>query len=124
MLVNKIAYDNLVYANQKKVDLLNMPEYWGVSPDFVQSAIWPDELKSYGLYAFNAWHYKNKPFVPDNTVPPPADPTNLVWAIEEMVSTFRSPKAGFDTKSFALRMLGHLVGDSVQPMHAITLFRS
>lgn len=89
---------------------------------FVESALWADLLKVNDLHAFDPWHYINSPYVQDGVLPPPLPSTNLQWALKEMFDAFRAKQASVESRSFALRMLAHLVGDSMQPMHAVTLF--
>lgn len=67
-------------------------ELFGYAPNFVESAVWADYLKKIGLNAFDEWHYIDIPFVLDGvTVPPHLHPgdENLVWALQEMLGTFK-----------------------------------
>lgn len=123
-MVAQVAYNQLNEVERQKVDALAAGNgLFGFGPNFVESAVWSDDLKTMSFNALDAWHYINTPFVVGSVAPPSCpSPVNLPWALSQMLSSFRSLSATSGSRAFSLRMLIHLVGDAVQPMHAITLF--
>ena len=89
-------------------------ELFGFAPDFVECAAWADDIKSMGLNAFDEWHYVDTAYIQDNIQPPPLREENLTWAIPEMVSAYTRKTATDGSRSFALRMLVHCIGDMSQ----------
>ncbi len=81
-----------------------------------------DDLKTMGLNAFNSWHYCDVPFVIGNVVPPPSPEVNLTWALQDMLSSYKTTRASAGSRAFALRSLVHLVGDIGQPLHSTSLY--
>lgn len=98
----------------------------GNSNMFVESACWADDIKGYGFKATNGWHYIEKQYIEDSSVMPNGKEAkeNVVWAINEAVSTLKnrnSANAKLET-ALMLRFLIHFVGDLHQPLHAASLY--
>ena len=121
MIIAKIAYENLDESVRAKADSLIKllgdvdPEY----TDFVQSATWMDGVKSTGIPFFNDYH-----FIDQYYVVYPIEETlqvteqNVVWTVENAISTFKDERSSDYAKALSLRFLIHMVGDCHQPLHA------
>lgn len=112
-LVAQIAYDELSPLLQQQMDATCGSDDHGYG--FVWAAVWADTIKAIGLDSFNAWHYIDMPFVigvagPSSSAPRP----DIEWAMRGMARTLFDANSTADTRGFALRMLIHLVADSVQ----------
>jgi hypothetical protein len=97
----------------------------GISNNMVESACWADDIKEYGLNAFNEWHYLNKPYNYDGSINVISETgPDALWAISQALSTLSSSeRAGAALEdAIQLRLLIHIVGDIHQPLHVATLF--
>ncbi len=125
MITAQIAYDELDAGDRQEVDRLIgvLAEFDPKLADFVSAATWMDDIKGYGLYVFNEWHYYNAPINAAglDSFPPPRS-EDVVWAIQQATSTLVDPKARDLQKALALRFLIHFVGDVHQPLHCSTRF--
>jgi len=132
MLVAQIAQDDLAaeapealeWAQTLVTDLPSALTH-GTSNTFVESACWPDDIKSYGLEAMNDWHFVDQPYNPDgmmNIIE--FSNGNALWALDQFTSTLTSSnraQAPLET-SMAIRYLIHLIGDIHQPLHVTEMW--
>jgi hypothetical protein len=123
MIVAQIAYNHLTPAVKARCDaLIAVPLTYSNSQNntFVTAACWADDYKS--QLGSGTWHYIDLPFSLDGTstngVGP--DPANVVWAINQCVSTLGSPGSSQINQATYLRYLLHFVGDIQQPLHSST----
>lgn len=131
MTVAYIAKQNLdsgVYSQVESIaESLSAMGPFPKSPDFVQTACWADDLKSYGLEPMAGWHFINQPYDPSNypIAKWPIQEENVETLIEQLDSTLKkqSTSPQFDL-NFALGNLIHFYGDIHQPLHATELFSS
>jgi hypothetical protein len=96
----------------------------GQANTFVESACWPDLVKTFSFEAFNSAHYIDRPYNPQGMVNATGPETNIVWAINNILNTLQgqtAQTAPLET-SMALRYLIHFLGDLHQPLHATTLW--
>lgn len=124
MIIAQIAYDQLTEDTRTQVNAL-LKELANIPPsysDFLRCATWMDGIKSTGLEFFNDLHYVDRYYMVGNVSAMPAfEKRNVVWAIQEAVSTLKNPGASAFARALALRFLIHTVGDVHQPLHAATL---
>ncbi|HEY6971189.1 MAG TPA: S1/P1 nuclease [Candidatus Angelobacter sp.] len=128
MIVAKIAYDRLNPHAKAEVDRLikvsiNPEDVTAKSPDFVNAAHWPDDLRSVKSDEFKPtfeWHFVDTPFSPDNTELPDLPEPNIISALNDEVKVLKSSDASDQDKARALRFLIHFVGDIHQPLHCAT----
>mmetsp|Transcript_39099 Transcript_39099/g.72871 ORF Transcript_39099/g.72871 Transcript_39099/m.72871 type:complete len:377 (-) Transcript_39099:50-1180(-) len=135
MLVAEIAKAQLTAREVSVVeDILRTwtDDFPGMS-GFVTSAVWPDHIKcsntngpkcrglaASSLHQFDAWHYSDVTFNPDDVQV--RDQTafgnpSAVWALTQAMRTFHASQSKF-ALNFAMRFALHLVGDIHQPLHA------
>ncbi|CBH11790.1 single strand-specific nuclease, putative [Trypanosoma brucei gambiense DAL972] len=88
-------------------------------PDFVQSACWPDDLKSYDLGVMNGWHYTANVYSRDGfeLKEPLQQKSNIVSVIDSLSATLSYHETPLYVRSFALAHLIHHYGDIHQPLH-------
>jgi len=97
----------------------------GASNNMVESACWADDIKTYGLNAFNEWHYLNKPYNYDGLINVISENgPDALDAIAQAVSTLTNKKrsSALLEDAIQLRLLIHIVGDIHQPLHVATLY--
>lgn len=94
------------------------------SPDYIQSACWPDDLKTLGVHVYDAFHFIDLPVVKGAAffeVPAVGNSSNNPWAINEARDTLTSDYSITLDRARELRFIIHFVGDLHQPLHAATL---
>lgn len=148
MVTGAIAYDELQLASPATVArvvaiLRQHPQYesrWktqiesmttGTSAQnqerylFMLAARWPDEIRGDSAFDHPMWHYIDYPYKPPGqpaSVPaPPPDRENLVAAFQRNLTVVQSV-AAYSEKAVALCWIFHLLGDSHQPLHTVSLF--
>lgn len=132
MLVAQIAQNDLTTAAPEALEwaqtlVTDLPSELthGISNTFVESACWPDDIKSYGLEAMNDWHFVDQPYNPDgmmNIIE--FSNGNALWALDQFSYTLTSSnraQAPLET-SMAMRYLIHLTGDIHQPLHVTEMW--
>jgi hypothetical protein len=132
MLVAQIAMNDLLatspstYAMVEKVlGPLAGNLTHGISNNMVESACWADDIKTYGLGAFNEWHYLNKPYNTDGQINVVSETgPDALWAISQAVSTLKNYKrsSALLEDAIQMRLLIHFIGDIHQPLHCATLY--
>jgi len=137
MLVAQIAMNTLgeeqtVYVKDAIANSLGaINTFYDTSSTFVTAACWMDDLKSRGSYLFADWHFINIPICDAgfedvcNTTSISGmvdNDDNVVFAINECISTLKSKYAGGFERGLALHLLLHLVGDLHQPLHCVNRF--
>jgi hypothetical protein len=144
MLTGAIAYDVLQKTNPPALAaavalLKEHPQYekmWAkrlenVDPDnrdqalFMLAARWPDDIRGDPDYNHPSWHYIDYPYKPPGQpdsveTPDPPDP-NIETAFRANVDILKSD-APDGEKAVALCWIMHLMGDSHQPLHAVSMF--
>ncbi len=144
MMIASIAYKQL--SSKEKATLTNMlkahPEYkrkWKNEYDevknemelgmylLIRASIWPDDIRSRehpgNSYHRGPWHYINYEIRfngADKTTVPQEE--NIVWAINNSMSTIQNKNSNPLDKSVHISWLSHLVGDMHQPLHAGSLY--
>ncbi len=144
MITAQIAYDELTDSARREVDRLvavlvetGLDEaglvdagLTGIGPasktpvrkHAVTASLWADDLKRQDVRVFDHWHYTNLAVKAEGVGEVPAPrASNVVWAIEQAVTTLRGA-AGDLSKALMLHFLLHFVGDIHQPMHCATQF--
>jgi hypothetical protein len=144
MVTGAIAYDELLktspatiarvvailrqhpqYESRWKPQLVGMNE-----PDqerflFMLAARWPDDVRGDKTFDHPVWHYIDYPYKPKGqpeSVPVPAPPReNMVEAFKQNAAIIQSA-APDDRKAVALCWIFHLMGDSHQTLHTVSLF--
>jgi hypothetical protein len=98
------------------------------SRTFIESACWADDIKSYPYYMklFDAYHFKDTPYVYDTVVPVINYTENALSSLQVMAVAHKTLTQNTDRNSaeralFA-RYVVHLVGDIHQPLHSVALF--
>lgn len=129
MTVTEIAKQNLddgVYSQVESIfEALSAAGPFPKSPDFVQSACWADDLKSYGMSEMAQWHFINQPYNPSSypIAQWPVQIENVETLIAQFDETAKANGPDYDLM-FALGNLIHFYGDIHQPLHATELFSS
>jgi len=92
---------------------------------FMLAARWPDDIRGDKQFDHPVWHYIDYPYKPpaqpDSVTARPPDKENIVAAFQQNVALVRSA-APDGQKAVALCWIFHLMGDSHQPLHAVSLF--
>jgi hypothetical protein len=98
------------------------------SRTFIESACWPDDIKSYPAYfkLFDPYHFKDSPYVYDTVVPVINYTENALSSLQIMSVAHKVLTTNLDRNSaeralFA-RYVVHLAGDIHQPLHSVALF--
>jgi len=93
------------------------------------AARWPDDIRGDTAFDHPMWHYIDYPYKPrgqpDSVIEPAPAGENLVAAFKQNVAVAQSAAPGSQTdaqKAIALCWIFHLMGDSHQPLHAVSLF--
>ena len=113
------------YESRWKPQLSGMGEQDQERLLFMLAARWPDDIRGDKAFDHPMWHYIDYPYKPKGQPPsvpaPPPDKENMVAAFQQNVAILQS--AAPDTeKAIALCWIFHLLGDSHQPLHAVSLF--
>lgn len=96
-----------------------------MSPDMVQSASWPDDIKTIGLNTMSSWHFINTPYYPDadfRLSVSPVQSVNVVTVIPMLQAALQSASATSEIISQSLALLIHFMGDIHQPLHNVNEF--
>jgi hypothetical protein len=124
MVVAQIAYNHLDAEVKAKCDaLIAVPVFHSssINSNFVTAAVWADDIKSF-TSAFSNSHYIDIPISldgsPTNGVA--NDPSNVVVAIRQCITTLQDPTQTLSNQAVALRFLLHFAGDIQQPLHCST----
>ena len=91
---------------------------------FVESACWPDILKTFSFHDFDNAHFIDRPYNPQGMMNATGAEENIVFAITSLLKTLSTQTvqtAPLET-SMALRFLIHFLGDIHQPLHCVTLW--
>lgn len=125
MVVADIAYLNLNPKAQKKVDelVLMLNKEYPEMKMFLNTAYWPDSIRSQRIETFTHWHYIDNPLKTDGTRAKAGmvDTDNAVWAVNTIKMVLKNDKAnGYDRGRF-LSFFTHIVGDLHQPLHTVSL---
>jgi hypothetical protein len=113
------------YATRWKPQLESMSAQDQERYLFMLAARWPDDIRGDKAFDHPLWHYIDYPYRPPGqpaSVPaPPPDKENLVAAFQQNVAVVQSTAPDAE-KAVALCWIFHLLGDSHQPLHAVSLF--
>jgi hypothetical protein len=113
------------YESRWKPQLENMTTQDQERYLFMLAARWPDDIRGDKACDHPAWHYIDYPYKPQGqpaSVPAPAPAAeNLVEAFQRNVAVVQSAAPDAE-KAIALCWIFHLMGDSTQPLHAVSLF--
>lgn len=107
------------YLNVTSKDFLDEP--W----PFVAAGEWMDNIKGTGWKHYHPIHFTNVPvYAPDFEGIAKNITVNATWAYDNAVATLRAPDTKYNllSKSIAVRVIVHLVGDIHQPLHTSALF--
>ena len=117
------------YESRWKPQLAGMSEQDQEQLLFMLAARWPDDIRGDKAFDHPVWHYIDYPYKPKgqpDSVPAPAPPSdNMVAAFQQNVAIIQSAAPDSQTdaqKAVALCWIFHLMGDSHQPLHAVSLF--
>lgn len=132
MLVAKIAEEHLEPDVKEEVERLLkiLRNFYPQSLDLMTASTWADEMREHGMDAFSHWHYINIPYDPEQilsatdleVIQAQTKGGNVVWGLEQALSTLKNPKSGDFEKAFMLRFLLHLTADIHQPVHTTTRY--
>lgn len=119
-VIAQIAYDQLTPTAKKQIDAIIAKKFHAHYADdrFLLAATWPDQIK-HSTSQYNAWHYINLPDVYDDITPPPLNPQNAVWAIDQSEQILKDDHTPSKKAAQYLSFLIHFVGDIHQPLHSI-----
>lgn len=110
--VCEIAYRHLSDAARARVD-----EILGGQP-FAPQCTWPDMIRKSAAFSHTySWHFINldgDDYFEPGTLNPEGD---VLQALLDAERTLAAADATADARKMALRFLGHLAGDSHQPLH-------
>jgi hypothetical protein len=92
---------------------------------FMLAARWPDDVRGEHEFDRPEWHFIDDPYRPPGQPawvrPRPPAGDNIIAAFQRNVAVVRSA-APDAQKAVALCWIFHLMGDSHQPLHTVTLF--
>src|ERR1051325_4737614 len=92
---------------------------------FMLAARWPDDIRGDAAFDHPKWHYIDYPYKPPgkpaSVLAPAPEAENMAVAFKNNVQIVQSA-APDDQKAVALCWIFHLMGDSPQPLHAVSLF--
>ena len=128
-----LIWHQLPYAEQMKLDkhyptattfakIAMLPDTWRkwhlqtIFRDF--SAPVPTNLLRYAFKNTQGWHYINLPY-PTTSLCHTIQPQNVTWAIPTLEQSMRHSQDE-NQQAVIMVLLEHLVGDSEQPLHAIS----
>jgi len=112
-IVCEIAWQNLDPQIQARIsELLEGDE----DKTFAASCSWADRVLRQRDSSFDEFHFVNAP--EGSAAVPPCPGKCVVNGIEQFVSTLRDPSASDADRLFALKLVGHFIGDIHQPLHA------
>ncbi|GET90750.1 p1/s1 nuclease [Leishmania tarentolae] len=127
MLLAEIARRQLDDENKEKIQAMasaferSGPFPW--SPDMVQAACWPDDVKLWHQRAMSSWHFYDTPYNPDNiNITDPVEAVNAVAVSLDMIIALRNTEAPLYLLNFAWVNLVHIFGDLHQPLHTISKY--
>jgi S1/P1 nuclease len=113
------------YESRWKPQLTGMSEQDQERLLFMLAARWPDDIRGDKAFDHPVWHYIDYPYKPkgqpDSVLAPAPGSENLVEAFKQNVAIIQGA-ASDDQKAVALCWIFHLMGDSHQPLHAVSLF--
>ena len=113
------------YESRWKPQLTGMSEQDQERLLFMLAARWPDDIRGDSAFDHPMWHYIDYPYKPPGQPPsvpaPPPDKENMVAAFQRNVAVVQSAAPDAE-KAVALCWIFHLLGDSHQPLHAVSLF--
>ncbi|KPA74380.1 putative 3'-nucleotidase/nuclease precursor [Leptomonas pyrrhocoris] len=94
------------------------------SPDMVQSASWPDDIKEIGFNTMSSWHFINTPYYTDDFRLPvsPLQSVNVVTVIPMLLKALKNPQATSEIIAQSASLLIHFMGDIHQPLHNVNIF--
>jgi len=127
MMVAQIAYDRLnpnakTHANALLALLIDPADITKNSPDFVNAAHWPDDLRPVTAFKWSLeLHFIDTPFSLDGTKFPPLSTSNIVSALQDNVNILKT-STDQNAQAQALRFIIHFVGDIHQPLHCTSRF--
>jgi|SRR5579862_7298720 len=113
------------YESRWKSQLVGISEQDQERYLFMLAARWPDDIRGDGAFDHPMWHYIDYPYKPPGQPPsipaPPPDEENIVAALKRNAGVVHSAAPDAE-KAVALCWVFHLIGDSHQPLHAVSLF--
>jgi len=144
MTMAAIAYDELhrmapatiarviaILRQHPQYDSRWKPQLAGMNPQdqdrflFMLVARWPDDIRGDAAFDHPKWHYIDYPYKPPGqpaTVLAPApEAENMVAAFQNNAQIVQGA-APDDQKAVALCWIFHLMGDSHQPLHSVSMF--
>jgi hypothetical protein len=116
MLTAMIAYKSVSDSVRQAAEELNLV-FGGalthhLTDTIVEAAVYPDDVKNYGLTMLNNWHFINKPYDIDGLLDIYSfPPGNSVWLIRNAMETLKFNTELTFERSFMLKYLLHVVGD-------------
>ncbi|KAG5472370.1 hypothetical protein LSCM1_03769 [Leishmania martiniquensis] len=126
MVVAEIAYRQLSPSNQQKIEAMAMQFQqsgpFPGSPDMMQAACWPDDVRRWQQDAMGTWHYVGQPYNPENITTDGMEAVNAISVSLSMIQSLRNTKAPLYLLNFAWVNLVHIIGDLHQPLHAVQLY--
>ncbi|KAG5497915.1 hypothetical protein GH5_02709 [Leishmania sp. Ghana 2012 LV757] len=126
MIVAEIALRQLDPENEEKIEAMatrfaqSGPFPW--SPDVVQAACWPDDVRRWQQNAMSTWHFIGKPYNPENVSTDPVEAVNAVSVSLDMITSLQNTKAPLYLLNFAWVHLTHIIGDLHQPLHSVSMY--
>src|SRR5437868_229483 len=107
------------------------PQLAGMNPQdqerflFMLAARWPDDVRGDAAFDHPKWHYIDYPYKPSgqpaSVLAPAPEAENMVAAFQNNVQIVQSAGPD-DQKAVALCWIFHLMGDSHQPLHSVSMF--
>jgi hypothetical protein len=107
------------------------PQLAGMNPQdqerflFMLAARWPDDIRGDAAFDHPKWHYIDYPYAPPGqsvlVVDPRLETETIVSAFQNNVQIVQGA-APDEQKAIALCWIFHLMGDSHQPLHSVSLF--
>nr|CCM17539.1 Putative p1/s1 nuclease [Leishmania guyanensis] len=127
MVLAEIARRQLDPSNEKKIQAMAMKFKESgpflSSPDMIQAACWPDDVKRWGQDAMSTWHYNAMQYNPDGiNITDSVEAVNAVSVSLDMITSLSNVRSPLYMLNFAWVYLVHLIGDLHQPLHAVSRY--
>jgi len=116
-----------VYPYAEDTALLIAPFTFNLSNSFIESAVWPDDIKNLGWEFWNPWHFIDRGYDPSGEFYVADSEDDGPWAINQTLLVLMSNSSYANItieKSMMLRMMMHIIGDMHQPLHSAEYYSS
>jgi S1/P1 nuclease len=120
MVTGAIAYARLDHKAKTEADRLLKIGSTETTSDFMTACVWADDIRRTRRET-GPWHYIDYHFRSDGKpTPSKPDAENVETALAKFTAILKDPSQPDADRADALRFIMHFVGDSHQPLHAVS----